>query len=188
MKFKEGKIIDIIYISRGKTLEPVIIRYPKKSDVKSVWKFYNKVIRETENLNRVSVVSLKDEKKWISESISKMKKDNIVLLFAESGGKIVGSASIERRFEERKKHVGSFGICILQEFTGLGLGAKMMTALEKNIINAIRLLVLDVYGKNKIAQALYKKMGFKTLGAIPYSVKTKRGFQSDIYMYKVLKK
>ncbi len=189
MKFKEGKIIAVIYVEKkGKKL-PVIFRYPKKSDTKGIWKFYNKVIKETENLSRISPVTLKDERKWIYDVISKMKKGNMILLLAESRGKIVGSTSIERKSEERKKHVGVFGIAILQEFTGLGIGKRMMRILEKDIIGlGIILIVLDVYGKNKIAQNLYKKMGFKAIGTIPYSVKTKNRFESDIYMYKVFKK
>lgn len=187
MKFKEGKIIEIFYVEKKGKKIPIIIRYPKKSDVKDVWRFYNKVIKETENLNRISPVSLKDERKWVYDVISKMKKGNMILLLAEANGKIVGSASIERKGEERKKHVGGFGIAILQEFTGLGLGTRAMVNLEKNILSGLKVLMLDVYEKNKIAQNLYRKMGFKSIGAIPYSVKTKKGFESDIYMYKVLK-
>ncbi len=146
MKFKEGKVIEILYVEKNGKKTPVIIRYPKKSDVKEVWRFYNKVIKETENLSRISPVSLKDERKWIYDVIA-----------------------------------------ILQEFTGLGLGTKMMTNLEKHIISGLKILMLDVYEKNKIAQNLYKKMGFKSIGAVPYSVKTKKCFESGIIMYKVLK-
>lgn len=187
MKFKEGKIVEIFYAEKKGKRVPIIIRYPRKNDVRGAWKFYNKVIKETENLNRIRPVSLKDERTWVRDSISKVKKNNMMLLYAECDGRIVGSASIERHTEDRKKHVASFGVAILHEFTGMGLGTRMMTVLEKNMMAGIKLLVLDVYGKNNIAQHLYKKMGFKTVGKIPCSVKTSAGYQTDIIMYKVLK-
>src|SRR3989338_8751113 len=111
------KIIDKMKLDDGRE---IIIRFPEKNDAKEAWKFYNKVIKETESLSRITPVSLKDEKKWVDEVILKMKKKKSVNLFAEHDGKIIGSASIERKTDQRKSHVGRFGICILQEFTGIG--------------------------------------------------------------------
>ncbi|MBI4167538.1 MAG: GNAT family N-acetyltransferase [Candidatus Aenigmarchaeota archaeon] len=189
MKFKEGKIIETFHVEKnGKKIE-VVIRYPKKSDLMQIWKFYNKAIRESEGLSRYSFVPLKDEKKWVGNVIDGMKKRDKVQLMAEAEGKIIGSVGLERKNVERKKHCGDFGIAILQDYTGLGIGKKLMTLLEKDArsIN-IKLIELGVYGRNKIAQKLYKKMGFKVAGKIPKCVKTRKGFDDDIIMYKVLKK
>lgn len=179
------KIIDKMKLDDGRE---IIIRFPEKNDAKEAWKFYNKVIKETESLSRITPVSLKDEKKWVDEVILKMKKKKSVNLFAEHDGKIIGSASIERKTDQRKSHVGRFGICILQEFTGIGLGRRMMTEIEKESRKMkLEVLELDVFGKNKIAQKLYNKMGFTSIGEIPRSVKIKDGYDSDIIMYKVLR-
>lgn len=189
MKFSEGKILETFYVEKnGKKIE-VVIRYPKKSDLMQIWKFYNKVIKETEFLARYSFVPLKEEKKWIEDVIGGMKKKDKVHLMAEAEGKIIGSASVERKNVERKKHSADFGIAILQEYSGLGIGRRLMTLLEKDArsIN-INVIELGVYGRNKIAQGLYKKMGFKVVGRIPKCVKTRSGFDDDIIMYKVLKK
>jgi len=189
MKFKEGKIIKIVYVEKNKKKVPIIIRYPNKSDTKAVWKFYNKVIKETENLSRISPVSLKEEKKWLSDVMVKMKKNITVQLLVESNGKIIGSASLSIKNEERRKHVGDFGIAILQEFTGLGIGKKLMIEIEKDTRKmGMKIMVLSVHGKNKIAQNLYRKMGFNVSGKIPESIKIKKGYDTNITMYKVLKK
>lgn len=189
INFKEGKIIEIFYAEKNGKKIPVIIRYPKKSDVKEIWKFYNKVIKETDFLARMTSISMKDERKWILDTVSSMRKNNKVQIFAESNGRIIGSASIERKRHQRKNQVGDFGIAILQEFSGLGIGKHMMDNTEKDAKKMkFEMIELGVYGKNKIAQNLYDKMGFKVAGKIPKSVKSRKGYDDDIIMYKVLKK
>ncbi len=186
---KEGQVIDRVFVEKKGKKAEVIIRLPKKNDVKAVWKFYNKVIKETENLSRVSVVSLSEEKKWIDSILDKMGKKNMIQVLAESNGEIIGSASIERKPEERRKHGGEFGIAIIQNYTGLGLGKALMKILEENTRQiGIEIITLHVHGKNKIARNLYRKMGFKDFGKVPNAIKIKRGFDDDIFMYKVLKK
>ena len=188
MKFKEGKIISMIYVEKNGKKLPIVFRYPKKSDVREAWKFYNKVIKETEFLSRITPVSLKDEKKWIDTILAGMKKGNKVQLFTEYEGRIIGSASVERKSEERLKHVGGFGICILQEFTGVGIDTLLMRGIEKSAMDMnLKIMKLSVYGKNKIGIGLYRKMGFKIAGRIPKAVKTSKGFDDDVIMYKVLK-
>ena len=188
-KFKEGKIIEIFYVEkRGKKI-PVIIRYPKKSDVNGIWKFYNKVIKETEFLSRITPVSLKDEKKWVANAIKSMKKGNSAYIIIESDGKIVGSSTVERKSEEVHKHVGGFGIAILQEYTGIGLGRRLMELIEKEAKNMeLEIIQLSVYGKNKVAHGLYKKTGFIEACKIPKLIKRKNSYDDDIIMYKALKK
>lgn len=188
MKFKEGKIVAIAYIEKNGKKIPVIFRFPKRNDTKEVWKFYNKVIKETEFLSRNVPISLEEEKRWLFQTLVKIRKGDGIQLFAECKNKIVGSVSIERKLH-RHSHVGGFGICILQEFTGLGLGKKMSYFVEKESRPMkLRVLKLGVFGKNKIAQSLYKKIGFRVSGKIPNSIKIKNGFDTNITMYKVLKK
>jgi ribosomal protein S18 acetylase RimI-like enzyme len=52
----------------------------------------------------------------------------------------------------------------------------------------IEMIIMEVYSKNKIAQNLYKKMGFLKVGTIPNAIKQRSGYMDDIIMYKVLKK
>ena len=189
MKFKEGKIIEIFYVEKNGKKIPIIIRYPKKTDARDVCTFFNKAIKETEFLARITSVSLKDEKKWIDDAIRKIENCDGVQLFAECNGKIVGSCSINRKSEQRQAHIGDMGICILQEFTGLGIGKCMMTVAEKESTNMkLRMLELSVNGKNKVARNMYRKIGFIEAGKIPRAIKTGRGYDNDIKMYKVLKK
>ena len=80
MKFKEGKILETFCVEKnGKKIE-VTIRYPKKSDLRQIWKFYNKVIKETEFLPRITPVSLSDERKWLAGVLDGMRKNDKILL------------------------------------------------------------------------------------------------------------
>src|SRR3989344_4756088 len=132
MKFKEGKIVEIFYAEKNGKKVPIIFRYPKKSDVRGIWKFYNKAIKETEGLSRFRFVSLSEEKKWVDDALKNMKKGNKSQIMAESSGRIVGSVSIDRRTEDRRRHVGGFGIAILQEYAGIGIGKRLMVTVEKD--------------------------------------------------------
>lgn len=188
MKFREGKVTEKLRVEKnGKQLE-IIIRFPGKNDLRIIHAFYNKVVKETEFLSRVTPVSLREEKKWLDNVLKGVRKGDKIQLLAECNGRVIGSASVERKSEQRRTHTAGFGICILREFTGLGLGKSMMTSIEKEARKTdLKILELSVFGKNRIAQNLYKKMGFKVTGKIPHAVKIRKGYDDDILMYKVLK-
>jgi RimJ/RimL family protein N-acetyltransferase len=190
MKFEEGKILTRLFLEkRGKMLE-IIIRYPKKDDVKKLRKFINFAMKETEFIGRYKQIKTKDEKKWLSDVLIKMKKKKTALIIAEHDGIIIGSSDIKSGAgNDVRNHVGSFGIVILKKYWGLGLGTKMMDLIlgigKKDL--HIEMAQLSVYGKNKKAQNLYMKMGFCKIGVLPNGVKMKGKYDDDIFMYKVLK-
>ena len=188
MKFEEGKVIGRIFVPKGKDMMEIVIRFPKKTEAFAIWKFFNKVIRETEFLFRVTPVSLEEERKWLAGMIRGSKHNNRVYLVAECGKAIIGSVSITRE-AEASRHVGDYGICILQEYTGLGIGTKLTKCAIKLAKSDMKLEIikLNVYSKNKIALNLYKKMGFIRAGKIPKGVKKKSGYMDNIIMYKVIK-
>ncbi len=186
---KEGKIVDRVKIKKGNKEIEIVIRYPKKSDLRAIWKFYNKVIKETEFLSRISPVSLKEEKKWLKDVFQKMKKKDLVCLLVEHGGRIVGSTTVGRETEQTHLHEGVYGISILQSYTGCGIGKK----LTNHVISLARkemkleIIYLVVVGKNKIARKLYRKTGFKYAGKIPKGIKRGKEYQDEIIMYKALR-
>src|SRR3989344_4068399 len=99
----------------------MLIRYPKLSDYKELRKFYNKTIEESLNkggqLSSIKPVTPKQEKEWTKRAVESIKKKNSVYILAEANGKIIGSASVER-VRNAHGHVGTFGIVILEKFTG----------------------------------------------------------------------
>jgi L-phenylalanine/L-methionine N-acetyltransferase len=119
-----------------------------------------------------------------------MKKRKMVQLLAEHDGKIIGSCSIDHSGNpEANMHIGHYGICILQKYTGCGIGTKLTESAIKIAGESmkIEMLQLRVHSKNRIAMNLYKKTGFKYCGKIPKGIKNGNKYQDDIIMYKVLK-
>lgn len=186
---KEGKIIEIFCVEKKGKKIPIILRYPRKSDLNNIWKFYNKVIKETPFLSRMTSVGMKEEKKWFAKIFDDIKKKKYIYLIAEHDGKIIGSTTVGKKFSEVEQHIGDYGISILQDYTGIGIGTK----LTENILRLakemkIEILEMSVYGENKVAQGLHKKMGFTVVGKIPHGIKRKGKYMDNIIMYKVLKK
>ena len=179
------KIVDKMKLDDGKE---IVFRTPTIKDSANVCAFYNKVIKETQFLSRITPVTLKEEKKWVESMGKKVKKKDAVYIGAFFSGKLIGSTSVERKSEQTQKHVGFFGICILQEFTGKGIGKKLMELAEKNARGMkIEIMFLSVYGQNNIAQGLYRKMGFNEIGKMSNGIKHGSEYDDDILMCKVLK-
>jgi putative acetyltransferase len=185
---KEDQMMARLFLMKKGKMTEIVIRTPKKGDMQEAWKFYNRVIKETNFLSAYRPVSKKNEEKWLKTTLDDMEKKKSIHLFAESDGKIVGSCSISKKLTDRSEHVGTFGICLLQEYTGCGLGTKItqlvLDAAKKYL--KIKIAELSVYSNNIIAQKLYKKIGFVYAGKIPRSIKQGRKFVDNIIMYKVL--
>jgi len=189
MNFKEGKIIDRFVVKKkGKQME-ILIRFPRKNDAFAIWKYYNKAIRETTNLSRITPISLKEEKKWITNLLKDLKNKDGIYLFAEHDGSIVGTCTVNRCVRETNKHIADFGIAILQDYTGCGIGSRMIEhaiRLSKNILK-VELLELSYHDDNKGAGNLYRKFGFVVAGKIPRAIKHGRKYMDRIIMYKILR-
>ena len=99
--------------------------------------------------------------------------------------KVVGMAGIESIGTKYKvRHRAEYGINILQEYWGLGLG----TALTKACIECARnagyvQLELNVVAENERAVKLYQNFGFEEFGRNPRGFNSRvSGYQELIYM------
>ncbi len=92
--------------------------------------------------------------------------DNLYSFVAEIDGKIVGSLGCEVCKNPRRRHVASFGMGVMDDHQGQGVGSALLSALVKlcdQWLN-LRRLELTVYTDNEPAIALYKKFGFEIEG------------------------
>ncbi|WP_192458071.1 GNAT family N-acetyltransferase [Musicola keenii] len=88
--------------------------------------------------------------------------DNIYAFVAESDGELVGNLGFEIFSNPRRRHVGTLGMGVRDDYQGRGIGSALLAALVNltdNWLN-IRRIELTVYCDNLPAQALYKKFGF----------------------------
>jgi len=177
------------FLIKGKK---VVFRYPKRYDLEGIWKFYNKAIRESieawGNLSRHTKVTLKEEGKWLRTAIERTRNKESIYLLVEAEGEIVGSSSIDIGLEESGKHVGFFGITLLESFTGIGIGTRLTKyIIEKAKENLKTEIVrLNVFSNNIRAYKMYRSLGFQEVGRIKKGMKIKGKYADDIIMVKYL--
>jgi putative acetyltransferase len=91
------------------------------------------------------------------------------LLVAEVDGRVVGNAGLHLASKSpRRRHAGSVGMAVRDEYQGKGVGTALMKAIldiADNWLN-YRRLELTVYTDNEAAVALYRKFGFEVEGTL----------------------
>lgn len=122
---------------------------------------------ETEYLDREKGEAYIDESgfKQIIEDDTEMISN--LFLVAEVNGKIVGYSRCEGNKLKRTSHKVEFGVCVLKEYWGYGIGQNL---LKESIYwadsNGIKKITLNVLETNDKAIMLYKKYGFELEGIL----------------------
>lgn len=181
---KPGQIVFDGKTSKGL---PILIRYPQESDLEDLLEYINILSHEKTFINfQGEKISFLEEKKFLKEVLSKMKKSKQVFLLAYSGNKLIGDSDLELK-EKVEKHVGSFGIAVLKDFRTKGVGTLLMEkVIEEAVKNLTGLKIIELwtFGNNSIAKKVYEKFGFKEYGRLPLGVKHKNIFVDRVHMYK----
>ena len=110
---------------------------------------------------------------------------NQVELVAIVDGRIVGSAGVEAVGSRRKvAHRARFGISILKEYWGMGIGRVLTEACIDCARRAgYAQLELDVVADNERAVSLYRRAGFEECGRNPRGYwSSSAGFQELVHM------
>lgn len=176
-----------MFAKEGKKIE-ILFRPLKAGDAKAAMDFINKFVDEKAYVSTTKEVTLKQENSWLKNKTKELKAKNYVHVLALHDGNIVGGASVERG-KNIASHVGIFGIAIAKDFRGIGLGTFMVKYVIKEARQKLKseIITLKVYSKNKPAQKLYKKLGFKVAGYVPRGIKHHGKYMDDITMYKNMK-
>lgn len=144
----------------------VIIREVRKSDAYNLIKYLDKVSCESDFLTfgfGEFEMSLEEEEKFIENVL---KKENHLFIVAEVNDELVGTLSFAAGSRKRVAHVGEFGMSVIKEYWGRGIGTKLITYLltwSKDSAN-MRKINLRVRSDNERAIGLYRKMGFEEEG------------------------
>ena len=113
------------------------------------------------------------------------RSSNEVELVAVIDGRIVGSAGVSAVRTRRKvAHRARFGISILKEYWGMGIGRLLMEASIDCARKAgYTQLELEVVADNERAVSLYRRAGFEEYGRNPRGYKSaSAGYQELVYM------
>ena len=136
------------------------------------------------------LLSYPDEKSFNAEQEAgyleeKMNSPDEIELAAIIDGKIVGIAGIGvvgRKYKVR--HRADFGISVLKEYWGLGLGRILTKAcIQCARKTGYQQLELNVVAENERAVSLYRSVGFQEFGRNPRGFNSRfSGYQELVYM------
>ncbi len=132
------------------------------------------------------VLLKKDEKKYLEDYIKKIKVNKAVKLMVFHDKQLIGMADITME-DKISVHVGLFGITVLKEFRGQGIGKLLIDLIineAKKNIKQLKIIILSVFDGNDRAKNLYKSFGFINYGMLPKGIKYKGEYINHYYMYK----
>lgn len=148
--------------------EKLIIRRTNKSDAEALVDYINTVAGETDYLSfgiGEFDMNVQQEEDFIENTI---KKENAISLIAEINGKIVANLNFSGGSRKRLSHVGEFGISVLKEYWGYGIGEELIKYLIdwSKSSGIIRKVNLKARTDNTRGLNLYKKLGFEEEGIL----------------------
>jgi RimJ/RimL family protein N-acetyltransferase len=179
-------VIDKFFVEKGNKKIQITLRYPRISDTRQMMYLINSLIEENARIHMNKKLNIKQEKEYVGNMMNDVKKKKKICVVAETGKRIIGTTEISAGLGT-VSHLGTFGILIVKDYRGIGIGYKMMTTIldmSENI--GVNIVKLSVAADNKNAQKLYKSMGFKKMGTIPKAMKFGNKYIDEVYMYKVL--
>ena len=171
-----------IVLKNGKT---AVLRNGVASDGSAVFENFNQTHAETDYL-----LTYPDENSFDAEQEGrfleqKTASTNEIEIIALVDGKVVGTAGIEAvGTKDKVRHRAEFGISVLKEYWGLGIGRALLEACIKCAKEAgYAQLELTVVAENARAIALYQKAGFVEYGRNPRGFHSRiNGYQEVVYM------
>lgn len=142
---------------------PITVRAAEPIDIPGIQRLYACPNAQANTL-QLPCISLRLWEKRLS-----MLPENFYCFVAEQNGEIVGQLGFELCTNQRRRHVGEFGMAVHDAQLRKGIGSQLITAmlnLADNWIN-LRRIELTVFCDNKSAIALYQKFGFIIEGQSP---------------------
>jgi len=165
--------------------QEVLIRNGDASDGRAVFETFNLTHLETDYL-----LSYPDENSYDPEQEAQFLEEKTnsadeIEVIAVIDGNVVGTAGIEAVGKKDKvKHRAEFGIGVLKEYWGLGIGSALLNAcIECARTAGYKQLELTVVAENERAIALYQKAGFVEFGRNPMGFRSRKtGYQETVFM------
>lgn len=171
-----------IQLKNGKE---ALIRNGDEADGETVFDVFNRTHEETDYLLSYPEENSLDPEQEAQFLKEKTISSNETELVAVIDGRIAGTAGIEAVGNKYKlKHRAEFGISVLKEYWGLGLGKALTMACIQCARDAgYDQLELNVVAENERALSMYRALGFVEFGRNPKGFNSKNtGYQELVYM------
>ncbi|MFA6007411.1 MAG: GNAT family protein [Candidatus Shapirobacteria bacterium] len=180
----------ILYRGLTKSNQKLIIRYPEARDLLQVWRYFNALSAEKTFVTyQGEKISKKFEAEWLDKNLKLIRQNKKVILFVFIDNKLSGVSDITLK-DRVQKHIGSFGITLASETRGQGIGKILMnlviTEAQKKL-PSLKIIVLDCYANNEVAQKLYRSLGFVEYGCLTQGLNYRGTLVDEVMMYKMVK-
>ncbi|MDR4902079.1 GNAT family N-acetyltransferase [Bacillus mycoides] len=152
------------------------VRSAVQTDAEQLSEIRVQIDGETENMDREAGEGFIDKIGF--QKIIKTDSEEIKNLFlvAEVHNQIVGFSRCEGSKLKRLAHKVEFGVCILREFWGYGMGKSLLQqSIQWADENEVKKISLQVLEKNEKAIQLYKKLGLEVEGILKNDKKLSDG-------------
>jgi RimJ/RimL family protein N-acetyltransferase len=152
------------YSARGITY---IIRSAVVRDAEQLSAVRLRIDGETENLDREQGEAFIDASGFEQLIQADSESTRNLFLVAAIDGRLVGFSRCEGSPLRRFSHKVEFGVCVLKDFWGYGIGRSLVKeSVSWADSNEIRKINLQVLETNITAIELYKKFGFEIEGTL----------------------
>ena len=164
--------------------ERLIIRKANKSDAKALIDYLSIIGGESDFLTfglGEFGRSVEQEEEFIENILM---KNNALFIIAEVNGKVVGNLNFSGGPRQRTAHIGEFGVSVLKEYWGNGIGEELIKYLIDWSKNSaiIRKINLKVRTDNARGIQLYKKLGFLEEGILKRDFLINSKFYDSVLM------
>lgn len=161
------------------------IREAVSDDAPALLEMFRKAVRETDFLmstpEEADKITELQEKQFISKY---EKNENSLFLLAVTGKKIIGTLSLTQSHWAKQKHMGEFGVVVLEDYWNMGIARRMINYLMQWVVEnqTIHYIQLSVMANNEKAIRLYQNFGFKEEGRRPRAVYLNPSCHGDIVL------
>jgi len=182
--------MSVVYEGKSIKGRSILIRYPQKEDLNSMWRYINKLSKERTFIRlQGEEISLKEESEYLDSLLHAVaqKKGISLLLFFEK--ELIGLAGLKMG-EKTERHRGTFHLSVDRNYRGEGIGTLLMSfTIEEAIryIPDLEIVCLSLFARNFAALHIYKKYGFIEIGRLPRGIKLGEQYDDQIIMYKQLR-
>lgn len=166
----------------------IILREAVPADAYAIQKAMTEISEETDYLTITASDMVLPEHVMAQQLEGLYDSTNNLLLLALVNEEIIGIASVRGENALSVQHVGEVGICIYENYWGMGLGQTLLEEVKawSSELGVIKRLELKVQARNSAACHLYRKVGFQIEGRSPRAVLTSDNTWEDVIIMGLL--